>query len=244
MKLLLWDIDGTLVLTGGAGMRAMNRAFSDLFDVKDALKGVNMAGRTDTSIIQDAIEKFDIPYTEQIFQQYKELYYRYITEEIESDHPDKTVMTGVNELLDKLDKREDVVLALLTGNWEKSGRIKLAHFDLDRYFVFGAFADDSGIRNDLYPFAVKRFQERYGFAPDKKQTFIIGDTPADINCAKPHGVVSVGVAAAHYDRHELLRYEPDYIFDDLSDLDEVIKIFHQEVYLNSDPNKHLYYEKF
>ena len=225
MKLLLWDIDGTLVLTGGAGMRAMDRAFKDFFDVENALQGVNMAGRTDTSIIQDAMKKYGIAYTEQIFQQYKEQYYRYIAEEIKVDHPEKTIMKGVQELLQTLEKRQDIVLALLTGNWEKSGRIKLAHFGLDRYFEFGAFADDSGIRNDLLPFAIRRFQERYGYVPDKRDTYIIGDTPADINCAKPYDVVSVAVAAAHYSRHELLAYEPDYIFDDFSDLQEVSKIF-------------------
>ncbi|MBD3375998.1 HAD hydrolase-like protein [candidate division KSB1 bacterium] len=225
MKLLLWDIDGTLIMTGGAGMRAMDRAFKDLFNVEKALQGVNMAGRTDTSIIQDAMKKYGIHYSEPIFQQYKEQYYRYIAEEIQVDHPEKMIMNGIQELLETLEKRQDIVLALLTGNWEKSGRIKLAHFGLDRYFEFGAFADDSGIRNDLLPFAIKRFQERYGYVPDKRHTYIIGDTPADINCAKPYDVVSVAVAAAHYSRHELLVYEPDYLFDDFSDLQEVTKIF-------------------
>ncbi len=226
MNLLLFDIDGTLILSGGAGFRAMTRAFSELFGHDDAFRGVQLAGRTDISILTDAFEKFGISNCNGAVESFKDRYFALLPEEIAKPEGDKRIMPGVQQLLDHLCQLDNVLLALLTGNWEPSGRIKLAHFGLDRYFPFGAFADDSARRDELLPFAVQRFEARTGQRLQPHEVIVIGDTPSDILCAKPHGAVSLAVAAAHYTAEQLQAYEPDHLFDSLQDLPRFLALLH------------------
>ena len=224
MKVLLFDIDGTLVLSGGAGLRAMNEAFFRLYGIEDALKKVNLAGRTDTSIIRDALEDNNLDYSREAELAFRTLYYELIRDEIEVPHKNKYLMPGIKELLEELEKRDNIYLGLLTGNWETSGRTKLGHFNIDRYFSFGAFADDSDIRNELLPYAVKRFEKKFERSPEQHQVYVIGDTPSDINCAKPHNAISVAVGAAKYSVDELKQHGPDYLFKDLADTETVLEV--------------------
>jgi phosphoglycolate phosphatase len=223
LKLLLFDIDGTLILTGGAGLRAMNAAFEQLYGVRDGLVNVQLAGRTDTSILKEALSANDIQFDSNQLEEYKEVYYRLLVDEMAKRGNNKCLMPGVRNLIDELKQRKDVHLGLLTGNWEKSGRIKLHHFGLDDCFPFGAFADDSEYRDRLLPYALNRFEQKYGKRPQPDQVYVIGDTPSDILCAKPHKARSVAVAAAHYSEEELAAYHPDILFKDLSDTDVVLK---------------------
>ncbi len=223
MKVLLFDIDGTLILSGGAGLRAMNEAFYRIFDVKDALVNINLSGRTDTSIIKDAMNVHDIRFDEQKLQRFKQQYFDLVRDEIRMPGTGKKTMPGVMQLLKKLHDRPDVHLGLLTGNWEISGRIKLDDFDLGQYFKFGAFSDDSDVRDRLLPFALERFEALNGVRPQNSDVYVIGDTPADILCAKPWQAVSVAVGAAHYAVDELKKYQPDYVFQDLAD-DRVLEL--------------------
>ena len=133
-------------------------------------------------------------------------------------------MPGIAELIPALDQSDDVCLALLSGNWQTSGRIKLDYFGLNDYFPFGAFGDDSSERSELVPIAVERFTQKYGIKPLPKDVYVIGDTPADIQCAKAHGAISVAVAAASYSVKDLQCHEPDYLFKDLSDTKRIIKL--------------------
>jgi phosphoglycolate phosphatase-like HAD superfamily hydrolase len=224
MKVLLFDIDGTLMLSGGAGLRAMNQAFFDLYGVEEVFSGINLAGRTDTSIFRDAAEAHHHPYTAETLRNFQNAYYAHLPGEMEKPIGDKKLMPGVAELLPALQQRPDVYVGLLTGNWEISGFIKLAHFGLDRFFSFGAFADDSEKRPELLPYAIKRFTERYDRTPDPDQVFVIGDTPSDILCAQPHNAKAVAVAAAHYKEKDLQPYNPDYLLPDLSDLPQALSI--------------------
>ncbi|NOY60525.1 MAG: HAD hydrolase-like protein [Calditrichaeota bacterium] len=224
LKVLLFDIDGTLILSGGAGLRAINEAFLRLFDVPNAFANVRLAGRTDTSIIKDALLAHHFDVDVQAIEEFKKLYYHLLEREIETPLNGKKLMPGVSDLLGVLAEKKDVFLGLLTGNWEKSGHIKLSHFKIDHYFQFGAFADDSEIRNELLPFAIKRFSEKFGHVPDAPDVVVIGDTPADIQCARPHGATAVAVAAAHYTVEQLREYQPDHLFQDLSHLQDVLKV--------------------
>jgi len=224
MKIILFDIDGTLMLSGGAGLRAMNEAFLRVYGKKDALLNVKLAGRTDTSIIEDALTATGIPFENEKFEYYKSVYYDLLEKEILQPSTEKRIMPGIKELLPLLEEHKGVYMGLLTGNWEKSGRIKIGHFGLNEYFSFGAFANDSGVRNDLLPFAIKRFIEKYDVVPKPDEVYVIGDTPADINCAKPHGAYSVAVGAAFYTVEQLKEYNPDYLFADLSDTERVMQI--------------------
>ncbi len=224
MKILLFDIDGTLILSGGAGLRAMNRAFYDLHNVQNAFDGISLSGRTDTWIIRTAMSRAGVAIDDKTVNAFKEHYFERLSQEIVKPGRKKQVMPGVTSLLKGLRQRKDIVLGLLTGNWEKSGRIKLAHFDLSEPFKFGAFADDSPDRNMLLPFAVSRYVQLYNEEPSVENIYIIGDTPFDIKCAKPHGARSVAVGAAHYSVDELARHEPDHLLPTLQNADEFHKI--------------------
>jgi phosphoglycolate phosphatase len=224
MKLLLFDIDGTLVLSGGAGKRAMNHVFAELYGYKDAMDGITLAGRTDDKIMMDAYARAGIDFTYSELQRFKTRYFEQVKLEMLVDHNGKRIMPGVAQLLPELKKRDDVYLALLTGNWEQGGRTKIGYFGLDHYFPFGAFSDDSAERAELVPIAVRRFQELYSLSPQPREVYVIGDTPADIQCAKPHGVVSVAVAAASHAVEDLRPFEPDVLLEDLTDLPRALEI--------------------
>jgi len=224
MKLLLFDIDGTLLLSGGAGLRGMNRAFEKMYGIADILNGITLSGRTDDKIIMDAYAKAGRAFSYSELAKFKALYFQFIEQEMRVDGPRKRTMPGVATLLPELAARENVYMGLLTGNWEKSGRAKLDHFGLNKYFDFGAFSDDSSDRNELAPIAINRFTAQHALAPAADQIYIIGDTPADIHCAKPHGVVSVAVAAAGHSVEELKPHDPDYLFEDLTATHKILKI--------------------
>src|SRR3954471_8574005 len=191
-KLVLFDIDGTLVLTGGAGIRAMNRACEAVIGHRGALDGVPVAGRTDWSILHDALHNIGRDLDETLFARLRDAYVRELEEEIELPGQGvKAVMPGIRPLLDHLETRDDVFLALLTGNFERSARIKLEHFDLWRYFRCGAFGDDARDRNALVPFAVERARRCGLDTAALEAIFVIGDTPHDVACARAGGAVPI-----------------------------------------------------
>jgi len=164
-KLVLFDIDGTLVLTGGAGLRAMNRAFTDVIGQPtplkgatppDALNGIPVAGRTDWSILQDTLARVGRELDLDLLGRLRERYVVHLRDEIL--HPGtgfNGTLPGVNVLLDALEPREDVYLGLLTGNFKDGAQIKLERFDLWRYFRCGAFGDEAPHRNGLVSKAVE-----------------------------------------------------------------------------------------
>ncbi len=223
-KLLLFDIDGTLIHSDGAGVRAMNAAFEQLYGIADAFQGFSMAGRTDTSILAEAFEKYHLPMDAEHETVFKARYAELLPSELERPSQKRRLMPGVALLLEALKQRDNVYLGLLTGNWEVSGRIKLLHFGLNDYFPFGAFADDSPCRDRLLPFALQRCKAMFGCDVEKENIFVIGDTPSDILCAKPHGVRTVAVAAAGHSLDDLRNYNPDYLLPDLSDTETVLRI--------------------
>jgi phosphoglycolate phosphatase len=226
-KLVLFDIDGTLVLTGGAGVRAMNRACEEVIGPlsSSALEGIPVAGRTDWSILHDTMRKIDRDLDEQLFADLRSHYLRYLREEIQlPGRGVKAVMPGVRELLDTLQDRSDVFLGLLTGNFEEGARIKLEHFDLWRYFRCGAFGDDAADRNALVPFALDRAQ-RCGLSHvAADEIFVVGDTPHDVACALAVGAVPVGVATGSFTVDQLRECGADVVFRDLSDRDEFLHV--------------------
>jgi phosphoglycolate phosphatase len=225
-KLILFDIDGTLIRTGGAGVRAMTRAFSETCGLTDALKRVEVAGRTDRLIMTDALALSGRPLDDDLLHQFRELYCSFLREELEqmpqyefTDAGMKGTLPGVRSLLDELEQRQDIDLALLTGNFRSSAEIKLAHYDLWRYFPWGAFADDALERPDLLPVALTRYHSHTARAIDPADVIIVGDTPHDVGCARAGGAKVVAVATGVFDAAALAECEPDVVFDDLSDTD-------------------------
>ena len=132
------------------------------------------------------------------------------------------ILPGIIPLLERMNERPDCVLALLTGNLAAGAQVKLSHYGVWHYFGFGAYADDHHIRNELGPVAMTRALKEHGeeFTPDR--IYVIGDTPRDIECGKAFGALTVGVATGHYSREELASHAPDFLFDNLSDLDSVL----------------------
>lgn len=156
-KLVLFDIDGTLVLTGGAGIRAMNRAGQAVLGVPRILDGIPVAGRTDWSIFRDALEKIGRQLDDELFARLRDEHVSNLEEEIlQRGDGAKAIMPGVRDLIAALESRGDILLGLLTGNFKSAARIKLEHFDLWRHFACGAFGDDAPDRNELVPFALER----------------------------------------------------------------------------------------
>ena len=216
--LVLFDIDGTLVLTGRAGMRAMNRACADIVGHETALTGITVAGRTDWIILDDAFRLNGRTLDQAHLDAVRNRYVEHLKEEIElPGEGAKEVMPGIRELLDALQARDNVAVGLLTGNFVESARIKLEYFDLWRYFPCGAFGGDASDRNALVPIAIARARECGIANAAPADVLVVGDTPHDIACAQAVGARSVAVATGGFSVDQLQAAGADVVFEDLSD---------------------------
>jgi phosphoglycolate phosphatase-like HAD superfamily hydrolase len=222
-KLILFDIDGTLVLTGQAGLRAMMRAFEDVFGHSQAAGAVPMAGRTDAWIVAAMAAHHGLEHDEDVLQRFHDTYIDYLSHEIHQPGPRKGVLPGVREVLDALALRDDAFLALLTGNYERGAQIKLEHFDLWRYFRCGAFGDGVHERNALLATALDRVEACGGPRATPAEVVVVGDTPLDVAVALAGGARSLAVATGSYDAAALRASGADVVLDDLSDLDAVLE---------------------
>jgi phosphoglycolate phosphatase-like HAD superfamily hydrolase len=224
-KLVLFDIDGTLVLTGGSGVRAMNRACEEILGHTEALDGIQVAGRTDWIILHDTLRRVGRDLDEELFANIRDRYLKHLRHEIlKPGHGVKAVMPGIRALLDALQQRDQVFLGLLTGNFEEGAGIKLEHFDMWRYFRCGAFGDDAADRNELVPFAVTRAREcGLGDVPPDR-IFVIGDTPHDVACARAVGAVPVAVATGSFSVDQLRASGADLVFEDFSDASRFLEL--------------------
>lgn len=215
--LVLFDIDGTLILTGGAGGRAMTRAFEDVFGVAQAFAGIPMAGRTDRAILQDALARAGLTMNPASFDRFRQRYYACLREEIQLPGPGKGVMPGTRDLLDELNRIEGVSVALLTGNFAEAARIKLEYFGLWRYFPWGVFGDDVIDRAILVSRALQEARGRGVPIDAPRQLLIVGDTPHDVACARAAGARALAVATGGFDRATLDAAGADLVLPDLRD---------------------------
>jgi len=214
-RLLLWDIDGTLVWTGRAGEFAMNRALHDVFGVEGDIHAVDYAGRTDRWIFKAMMEHYGHGDKEEKVHDYMEAYLASLEEELplRNGH----VLGGVLEILEWVSRQPHLHQGLLTGNLSRGAHLKLNHYDLWHFFEFGAFADDSEVRNDLGPVALERAGDHAGLLFQPQDVYIIGDTPHDIECGRVIGAQTIAVATGKYSVDELESCGPDYCFPDLED---------------------------
>ncbi len=225
MKILLFDIDGTLMHSGGSGKHAMEIAFQEIWGVPQSLENVLLSGQTDPKILLDAFQLHGITWHDEKIAEFQQRYLLHLAADMQRPRPTRRLLPGFPHLLEELKKRSEIHLGLLTGNWIRGAEIKLAYYDLWKYFEFGAFADDEADRNKLVPHALRRAEERFGVRPSRDRVYVIGDTPRDIQCARPHGAVAVAVATGEYSVSELSIEEPDFLFADLSDINKVLSIF-------------------
>ena len=224
-RLVLFDIDGTLVLTGGAGKRAMDRAFEDAFGVADAFADIAMGGRTDRYLIERGLERWSLPVTAESLDRFRDRYLAHLAETIdEPGNGRKGTMPGVGALLDALAARPHVQSALLTGNYAGGARLKLRHFGLWDRFAWGAFGDDHADRDALARAAVAVAPARGVRLADPAHAVVIGDTPFDIACARAAGARVVAVATGGHRLDDLRALEPDLAVETLDDLDAVLPV--------------------
>jgi phosphoglycolate phosphatase-like HAD superfamily hydrolase len=223
--LILFDIDGTLLLSGRAGMRAMTRAFQQTFAIRDAFAGESFGGRTDSYLVSKALTQAGLPDSEENHHRFRNAYLPLLAEEIQQPgQGHKGLMPGARELLEALETYDHLHLALLTGNYREAAEIKLQHFEIWDFFEWGAFSDDHHDRNELVPIAKSR-AETYdipGEAIDR--VVVIGDTPHDIECARVAGARSIAVATGGFSLAQLQDAGADEVLPDLSDTQRVLSL--------------------
>ena len=224
MSLVLFDIDGTLLLSGGAGVRAMTRAFEAVFGVADAFVNSDVAGRTDTFLVATALERAGLPNTPDQHARFRETYVAMLSEEIQRPPRGRCgLMPGVAALLQALTEGDDIHLALLTGNFERAAYTKLGHFGIDDFFEWGVFGEESADRNELARVARRRAEERALSSTARDRIVIVGDTPHDIACARAIDARVIAVATGNYTIEALHDAGADVVLADLSETDQVVQ---------------------
>ena len=218
--LFLFDIDGTLIASGGAGEHSLRLAVREQFGVEDSLREVEIAGRTDKLITLNIFKKYGVEPTPERMTEFLDRYLGHLVGQL--PRKEGRLLPGIIELLGGLKRRPHVALALLTGNLVRGAELKLTHYGLWHYFEFGAFADDHTDRNQLGPVAQARALERHGVEFPPERIFVLGDTPHDIACGRVIGAKTVAIATGGCTREELARHAPDFLFEDLADVPAVL----------------------
>lgn len=219
-SLVLFDIDGTLLTSGGAGEKALQLALADRFGVQSGLNGIEIAGRTDSGIARQIFAREGIEATPENVAAFFDRYLHYLAQQLPLT-PGR-LLPGIVELLAKMAKLPQVALGLLTGNLEAGARLKLTHYGVWEYFEFGAYADDHYDRNELGKFARVRAEERHECVFEPDRIFILGDTVHDVACARAIGAKAVAIATGGCTKEVLAQSHPDFLFDDLTNANEVI----------------------
>ncbi len=217
VRLVLFDIDGTLIHSGGAGVTAFARAFTELFGVERPTEGVRFAGRTDTSLIGELFARHGVGHTPANASRFFDSYLRHLDELLPRLRGELCV--GGAEFLGEIGSLATPPrLALLTGNIRRGAELKLRHFDLWHRFEFGAFGDDHHDRNELAVIARRRGVEREGRELDGDEILVIGDTPRDIECARAIGARCLAVATGGDSFEELLTHRAHWTVRDLTEI--------------------------
>ncbi len=221
-RLILFDIDGTLLTSAGAAGPPFRRALEAVFGTSGPAEGYSFAGRTDPQIARELLALAGVPaeQAEARLEQVWELYLQELPQALATARI--TVLPGVPALLDGLEQDPSGILGLLTGNVREGARMKLdaAGLGFDRFAV-GAFGSDHGHRPELPAVAIRRAEERFGHRFSGKSVVIIGDTPHDVACGEHLGVRTIAVATGTYDADALAACQPDYLFESLADTEGV-----------------------
>jgi phosphoglycolate phosphatase-like HAD superfamily hydrolase len=224
-RLVLFDIDGTLLTAQGAPRRAFHRAMLEVYGTAGPIATHRFDGKTDPQIAHELLLAAGLP-SAAILGSLSALWGTYVRElSIEFAQPTHRtiVLPGVLALLQRLEASGDVVLGLLTGNIREGATLKLASADIRTPFPVGAFGSDCERREGLPPVAVDRARELTGITFSRRDIVIVGDTPSDVTCGQVLGVRAIAVATGSFDRFELRAAGADAAFDNLSDTQSVLE---------------------
>ena len=221
-KLVLFDIDGTLLSVNSINRRILMEALKEVYGTEGSAGTHNFAGKMDSAIIYEVLQNAGLSDTviAEKFDTVKDTYIEMFR--MHAKPSDIILMEGVRELLDKLSTSSSLILGLLTGNFEGSGRHKLLLPEINHYFPFGAFADDAASRNELPQVAVDKAYQLTGEKFSEQNIIIIGDTEHDIACARVLNAKSIAVATGTYSSAELKKHNPHILYENLSATDIVI----------------------
>jgi phosphoglycolate phosphatase-like HAD superfamily hydrolase len=225
--IVLWDIDNTLLYTGGAGSIAMNRAFVDLYGLQDGFARVEFSGRSDRAILGDALRAHGIADSPEEVARFVDAYLPHIDRALSETQG--MLMPGITEVLAALDGHVHVTQGLGTGNFRRAAEAKLAHYGIAQHFpgVVGGFGDDHADRQELIRIGIDRLRNG---AASEARIVVIGDTPHDVSAAKANRAFSVGVATGRDSVETLAACGANAVFADLSDTEHVVATVVGEAY--------------
>jgi len=222
MKLVLFDIDGTILTDRGASREAFRHALQAVYAYDGDLSRYDFSGRTDPQIAHMVLRDAGLS-PERIEGELPRLWELYLDRLAQSATPERVrVMPGVRELVDALHAHDEVVLALLTGNIEPGARLKLGGAALNDYFAFGAFGSDSADRTELPPIAVGRASQKLGMHFEGSDVVMIGDSIYDVRCGVPYQATTIAVASGKTPADTLRAENPTHFFETVEDTSAVI----------------------
>jgi phosphoglycolate phosphatase-like HAD superfamily hydrolase len=217
VKLFLFDVDLTLVSTGGAGLHALNRACQKLLSVDNAMQGIDPSGKTDPAIVREIFARLGIMPDGGIgIDAVLESYLAFLHEEVKMSAA-YHVLPGIIPMLDEISVRPNTMLGLATGNIELGARVKLERGGLNSYFSFGGFGSDSEDRTELVRKAGEAARRRHGSSIPPEEIFVIGDTPLDIAAGRGAGYKTVGVATGGYSTVVLRQAGADFVLSNFEE---------------------------
>jgi phosphoglycolate phosphatase-like HAD superfamily hydrolase len=215
MNICLFDIDGTLLSSGGAGKAAMEAALAAEFGVPAEARDVPFSGRTDRAIAGDLFRLHGMEESPHNWQRFLAAYLRLLPTKLGSHKG--VVLPGIGELLQTLSQREDIAVGLLTGNVREGARLKLSHYGIFQHFAFGGYGDEHLDRNAVARDALQIVRDYLKSAVQPDRIWVIGDTPLDIGCARSIGARAVAVATGWHSLEVLAAEQPDLVVADFSD---------------------------
>jgi phosphoglycolate phosphatase len=220
-KLFLFDIDQTLILTKGAGRKALEKAFEKFFQISNSLQKITTSGKTDTLILREMAQTFGVSILPEQEKAIWTCYLSFLEKELR-ESKNGIINPGIPEILNALDDDPNAFLGLLTGNIYEGAKIKLSHFNLWHYFPVGGFGDDHYKRNKVAEIALKRSRNYYKINFPSENVFVIGDSLLDIQCANAIHAKSVIVATGN-DSYEMLKAQnPSFLFENFMDAQKVL----------------------
>lgn len=219
-KLLLWDLDGTLMHCGADGTKALNETFLKLYGIEEAFSRAGIGHAMDSVILERILESNNLEKRE--LERVKSEYIT-ILHNILEQNSRKRILPGVRELLEHIGRSDNSFNALLTSNLRSGAETKLKSVGLLEYFQVGGFGDDLGEKWDAAKKGIDEAEKYFGETFDNENIYIIGDSIYDIECAKKIAVVSIGVATGFAELEMLQSREPDFLYEDLSDWEALIR---------------------